>query len=407
MAIFRYKALSASGETITGELEARDRSAAVATLQSLGHLPIQAEETAPASSPGSGTLLPLLTRRRLRRQDLVMLTRDLATMLRSGLSLDRTLEILIEVAERQPVRDLLARVWARIRDGASLSDAMAAQGETFPRFYVSMVRAGEAGGALETVLARLADYLENTEAVRQRVNASLRYPLILLLMTGLSMVVLFTFVLPEFEPLFEDAGEALPLLTQIVMGIGEAFRSYGGFGLAALLLGLLVLRSRLKQPAFRQRWDGWLLALPLFGPLLTRIEVARLARTLGSLLNNGVPLLQALGLTRETVGNRVIGDALERVAVAAKEGQGLATPLAETERFPPLAAQLIRVGEETGRLDEMLMRAADIYDAEVERTVQKLLALLVPVVTLGLGAVIALIIGSVVVAIFSVNQLAF
>jgi len=407
MATFRYKALSASGETITGELEARDRAAAVATLQSLGHLPIQAEETAPASSSASGPLIPLIARRRVRRQDLVVLTRDLATMLGSGLSLDRTLEILIDVSERPPARDLVARIWARIRDGASLSDAMAAQGETFPRFYVSMVRAGEAGGALEVVLARLADYLENAEAVRQRVNAALRYPLILLAMTGLSMVVLLTFVLPEFEPLFEDAGEALPLLTRVVMALGEAFRSYGAFGLAALLLGLLVLRTRLKQPAFRRRWDGWLLALPLFGPLLTKIEAARMARTLGSLLGNGVPLLQALDLTRETVGNRIVGDALEQVAAAAKEGQGLAGPLAQTHRFPPLAAQLIRVGEETGRLDEMLLRAADIYDGEVERTIQKLLALLVPVVTLGLGAIIALIIGSVVVAIFSVNQLAF
>lgn len=407
MPVFRYKALSASGETITGELEARDRTAAVASLQSLGHLPIQAEEAAAGPSTGRGAIAPLLARRRVRRQDLVTLTRDLATMLRSGLPLDRSLEILIGVAERQSVKDLVGRVWARIRDGASLADAMADQGEAFPRYYVSMVRAGEAGGSLEVVLARLADYLENAEAVRQRVNASLRYPLILLFMTGVSVVVLLTFVLPEFEPLFDDAGEALPLLTRVVMAIGEGFRSYGAFGLAAILVGLLVLRGRLKQPAFRRRWDGWLLALPLLGQLLTRIEVARLSRTLGSLLGNGVPLLQALALTRETVGNLVIGDALEQVAVAAKEGQGVAGPLQQTERFPALVGQLLRVGEETGRLEDMLIRVADIYDAEVERSVQKLLALLVPVVTLGLGAIIALIIGSVVVAIFSVNQLAF
>lgn len=338
---------------------------------------------------------------------MAVLTRDLATMLSSGLALDRALEVLVEVVDGRPLKQMISRLWSRIRGGASLADAAAAEGEVFPRYYVSMVRAGETDGSLEVVLGRLADYLDGAEAVRQRVNASLRYPLILLVMTGLSITVLLTFVLPEFEPLFEDAGEALPLLTRGVMAVGDAFRDYGAFGLVLLLAGLVLLRRRLKDPAFRRRWDGRLLALPLVGPLVTKIEVGRLARTLGSLLGNGVALPQALNLTREGAGNAAIADAVERVTAAAKEGQGLAGPLLQTGRFPALAVHLIRVGEETGRLDEMLIRVADIYDAEVERTVQQLLALLVPVITIGLGAVIALIIGSVVVAIFSVNQLAF
>lgn len=405
MAVFRYKALSGSGELVTGEVEAQDRTSAVARLQSLGHFPIQAEEAGPA--PARRSAIELFARRKVRRRELVVLTRDLATMLRSGLPLDRTLEILIDVVESRPLKQLLSQIWSRIRGGASLADALAAEGEVFPRYYVSMVRAGEAGGSLEVVLTRLSDYLENTEAVRQRLNASLRYPLILLAMTGVSIAVLLTFVLPEFEPLFEDAGEALPTLTRIVMAIGEGFRSYGVFGLIALLLGLLVLRRRRHDPALRRRWDGWLLALPLFGALQTRIEVARLGRTLGSLLGNGVPLLQALGLTQETTGNSLIREAIGQVAAAAKEGQGLARPLQQTGRFPPLAVHLVRIGEETGRLNEMLIRIADIYDGEVERAVEQLLALLVPVITIGLGLVIATIIGSVVVAIFSVNQLAF
>ena len=413
MPLFRYKALSAAGEVVSGELEARDRTAAIAWLQGLGHLPIQAEEAAAAAAgagaaggAGPGLAAGLFARRKVTTRDITVLTRDLATMLRSGLSLDRALEVLIEVVESRPVRRLLSEVWARIHDGASLADALAGQGETFPRYYVSMVRAGEAGGSLEVVLARLAEYLENAEAVRQRVQASLRYPMILLAMTGLSIAVLLTFVLPEFEPLFEDAGEALPTLTRVVMAVGDAFRGYGVFGLIALLLGLILFRRRLKEPAFRRRWDGWMLAMPLFGQLATKVEVARLARTLGSLLANGVPLLQALSLTRDTANNRVIGEAVEQVAAAAKQGQGLAGPMLQTGRFPPLAVHLIRVGEETGRLDEMLARVAEIYDTEVERTVQHLLALLVPVITIGLGALIAAIIGSVVVAIFSVNQLA-
>lgn len=402
---FHYRALSASGEMIAGEVEARDRAGAIASLQRLGHFPIAAEEGAAAAAAGSP--LRLFARRRARRRDITVLTRDLATMLRAGLPLDRALEILIEVVQSPPVRHLLGQIWSRIRNGAALADAMAAEGDVFPRYYVSMVRAGEAGGSLDVILTRLADHLESSDAVRQRVNASLRYPVILLAMTGLSVAILLTFVLPEFEPLFEEAGEALPLSTRIVMAAGEGLRSYGAFGLLALLGALLLLRRRLKQPAFRRRFDGWLLALPLWGQLRTRIEVARLTRTLGALLANGVPLLQALSLTRETAGNVVIAEAVDQVALAAKEGRGLAGPLAQTERFPPLAVHFVRVGEETGRLDEMLARVAEVYDGEVERAIQQMLALLVPLLTIGLGVLVATIIGSVVVAIFSINQLAF
>ncbi len=405
MPIFRYKALSASGEVIAGEVEARDRSAAVASLQSLGHLPIQAEEAAGAATP-RGTFEGLLARRKVGLREVTVLTRDLATMLRAGLPLDRALEILVDVVQSRPLKRLVGAIRAQIRGGASLADALAAQGEVFPRYYVSVIRAGEAGGSLEVVLGRLADNLDNAEAVRQRVNSSLRYPLILLAMTGLSIAVLLTFVLPEFEPLFEDAGEALPWLTRGVMAAGEALRLYGAFGLAGLLAGLVLLRRRLKDPVFRQRWDGWLLGMPLFGQLVTKIEVARLTRTLGSLLSNGVPLLQALRLTQETASNRIVRDAIEQVAAAAKQGQGLAAPLLQSGRFPPLAVHLIRIGEETGRLEDMLMRVAEIYEAEVEHAIQRLLALLVPGITIGLGGLIAVIIGSVVVAIFSVNQLA-
>lgn len=406
MPTFRYKALSTSGEVIAGELEARDRSAAVASLQSLGHLPIQAEEAVGAAT-SRGMLEGLLARRKVGMREVTVLTRDLATMLRAGLPLDRALEILGDVVPSRSLKRLVGEIRAQIRSGASLADAMAAQGEVFPRYYVSVIRAGEAGGSLEVVLGRLADNLDNAEAVRQRVNSSLRYPLILLVMTGLSIVILLTFVLPEFQPLFEDAGEALPWLTRVVMAAGDALQLYGVFGLAGLLVAMVLLRRRLKEPTFRRRWDGWLLGMPLFGQLATKVEVARLARTLGSLLSNGVPLLQALRLTQETASNLVVGDALEQVAAAAKQGQGLATPLLQSGRFPPLAVHLIKIGEETGRLEDMLLRVAEIYDGEVEQTIQRMLALLVPVITIGLGGLIAVIIGSVVMAIFSVNQLAF
>jgi general secretion pathway protein F len=406
MSTYHYRAVTSAGRVVEGEMEAGSQSAVISRLHDLGHVPIHAEEIA------RGTLASWLTRdlfagRAVSRKRVGLVTRELATLLGAGLPLDRSFEILVELAEKENVRTLLARVLDGVRGGASLADAMAAQGGTFPPFYVSMVRAGESGGALESVLARLADFLEKSQAMLENVRSALIYPAILLGMAGLSLVVLLTVVVPEFKPLFEDAGEALPAATQAIIVVGEVLGRYGWL-IALGVIGLVwALRRQLADPAFRFRWDGLMLGLPLFGDLVRKIQVARFSRTLGTLLENGVTLLSALAIVKETLGNAVMARAVEGLAVGLKEGQGLAGPLAVAGVFPNLAVQLVRVGEETGQLEDMLIKVADIYDREAQRTIQRLLSLLVPMLTIGLGFLIAGIIASVLVAFLSVNELAF
>ena len=403
---FRYKAVSAAGETLEGEMEAPDQAAVVRRLQSAGHLPISADSVA---GDGSGSFLSrdLFARRRANRRDVQMLTRELATLVQAGLPLDRSLEILIDLSEEPVVRALLEAILESISGGASLADAMADRPGVFPRYYLSMIQAGEAGGTLDVVLARLSEFMERSQAMRETVRSALIYPVILVVMSLAAVVILLSVVVPRFRPLFEDAGAALPVSTQIVVGLGDAFAAYWWLMLAVALVAGLVLRWQLARPAFRLRWDLMLLSLPLLGDVIVRAEVARFARTLGTLIGNGVSLLAALTLATNTVGNRGLVEVLEDVSDAVRQGRPLTEPLLQSGRFPPLAIHLTRVGEETGQLEAMLLKVAEIYDQEVGRAIERMLALLVPVLTIVLGLVIAGIIGSILVAILSVYQLPY
>jgi general secretion pathway protein F len=404
MPLYRYKAVSAAGATLQETIEAADEQAVVARLQALGHLPVRVE---PAGGLALDSLLArdLFGRSGLGLREQADLARTLGTLLGAGLPLDRALDTLIELADRAPQRKLIERALERVRGGASLADALAAEGAGLPRFFVSLVRAGEAGGNLEQVLGRLAGHLERAQAVRDTVRSSLVYPAIVLGLSGLSIVILFAVVLPQFRPIFEDAGGKLPTITRVVLAISDGFERW--WWLIALLacLAVLVGAAQLRRPATRARIDALLLRLPLVGPLVAEVEIARLARTLGTLLGNGVVLLSALGIAGETVTNGVLKGALETAQAGVKEGRGLAEPLRQTELFPPLAVRLIRVGEEAGRLDEMLLQVADIFDRQAKLTIDRLLAMLVPALTIGLGVVVALIIVSILSAMLSVYDL--
>ena len=277
----------------------------------------------------------------------------------------------------------------------------------FPNFYTGMVRAGEAGGTLEVVLERLAEALERAQALRDDVRSALRYPALVMIMAGLSIGVLMTLVIPEFRPLFESSGAALPTSTRIIIGASDFFEAYWWALALGLLAVALAIRQHNRDPAGRLRWDRWKAGAPLLGDLIRKIEVARFCRTLGTLLANGVSVLNALALTTETLENRAIAEATGRAQGRLAKGEGLADPLMETGVFPSLALQLVRVGEETGKLDAMLLRIADIYDDEVKRSIERMLSLLVPLVTLALGVLIAGIIGSMMAAILSSYDLPF
>ena len=403
---YRYEAVDAAGETLRDELEAPTPDAAVEQLRDRGLLPLSVNEAKGGLFRG-GLGQPLFSKRRaLSRKAIGLFTQQLASLLGAGMPLDRALTILIGVAEDEQSKALLERVQEKVRGGSALADALEAQG-AFSRFYLNMIRAGEAGGALETVLKRLNEFLERSQALRETVTSALIYPTILLTVAALSVIILLTFVVPQFERLFADAGKALPLATQIVIAIGNGFQHYWWAGLLVIGLIVMTVRRQLSQPENRARCDHWLLRLPLIGDLIAKVETARLSRTLGTLLGNGVSLLNALTIVRETLSNQVLAVALGEVAEHAKTGRGLAEPLLETGNFPKLAVQMIRVGEETGQLQEMLIQVADTYDGEVQTAVKRLLTLLEPVLILGLGVVIAAIIMSILVAILSLNELAF
>ncbi len=403
---YRYEAVDAAGEMLRDELDAASLEAAIERLRDQGLLPLSVAEARGGWWRG-GLVQALFSKRRvLSAKAVMLLTQQLSNLLNAGLPLDRALTILIGVTDDEQTKALLERVQDKVRGGSTLADALEAQG-TFSRFYLNMVRAGEAGGALEAVLKRLTEFLDRSRALRESVSSALIYPLILLSVAALSVIILLTFVVPQFQQLFADAGKALPLATQIVIAVGNGFQHYWWVGLLAILVIAAALRQQLNQPESRARWDRWFLNLPLFGDLIAKVETARLSRTLGTLLGNGVSLLNALTIVRETLSNRVLATALGEVAEHVKTGRGLADPLLEAGDFPKLAVQMIRVGEETGQLQEMLLQVADTYDEEVRIAVKRMLTLLEPALILGLGVVIAGIIMSILVAILSLNELAF
>lgn len=403
---YQYEAVDASGEVVRDELDAATLDAAITRLRDQGLLPLAVNEAKGGFLRG-GFGQPLFSKRRtLSRKAIALLTQQLASLLHAGMPLDRALSILIGVTEDPQLKPVLVRVQEKVRGGSSLADALEVQG-VFSRFYLNMIRAGEAGGALDAVLKRLSEFLERSRALRETVSSALIYPIILLSVSALAVIILLTFVVPQFQRLFADAGKALPLATQIVIAAGNGFRYYWWVGLILILLLVAVMRQQLSHPESRARWDDWFLRLPLFGDLIAKVETARLSRTLGTLLGNGVSLLNALTIVRETLGNQVLANALGEVAEHVKTGRGLADPLLDAERFPKLAVQMIRVGEETGQLQEMLLQVADTYDDEVQTAVKRMLTLLEPALILGLGVVIAGIIMSILVAILSLNDLAF
>jgi general secretion pathway protein F len=410
MTRFRYRAINPAGDLIEGEIDGQDQGAVIEQLRGQGHLPLASEPVAAgAGDVGSAVQRwlrqPLFGHGGVGRREVAMITRQVATMLHAGLTIDQTLRFLVDLADSLPLRRLLTNLLERVQGGSTLADACAAHEEVFTRAYVSLVRAGETGGALNEVLARLADYLENAERLAEQVKSALVYPAILLVMAGLSILVLLIVVVPRFTPLFEGAGVELPMLTRLVVGAGDFMQHYGWLPLLALLALWWLARRQMRRRESRARIDRWLLSVPLVGCLLIRIDTARLARTLGTLLANGVPILNALSIAMQTLDNAALREALSETAVAVKEGKGVADPLARSGRFPPLAVRLIAVGERSGHLEAMLLKIADIYDLEVRSTIDRLMSLLVPALTLSLGLVVAAIIGAVLMAILSAYEL--
>ena len=406
MPAFRYRAVSnQGGDVLSGIIEAPTRELAVARLQHAGHLPISAVEVDAGRLFDLGRFSVRRRRNRISRKELALLTRELATLLQAGLPLEQALQTLSRLNQAAPISRLLNGLLDRLRSGAGLSDALAEQADVFGNLYINMVRAGEASGALDIIIGRLADYLERMGALRDYVAGAMIYPAILLGFSVLSLFILMTFVVPEFVPLFEDAGQDLPWLTQGVFAASSLFRQYWWSALPVAGGALWFMRRGLAEPVFRLRFDTWCLRLPGIGTVIKQLETARLCRTLGTALGNGVPLLAGVGLVREVIGNRRMAAVMDSVQTGLEQGQPMSRPLEASGVYPALATQLIAIGEAGGQLHTALQKVAEIYDREVQTAAKRLLTVLEPVLILGLGALIALIIISVLLAVLSLNAL--
>ena len=401
---FQYTAISEAGEPVDGTMEATDSEAVIASLHAAGNYPVRVRPVGLRDQVGwrwrglgSG----------ISQRDTAIFTRELATLLGAGLPLDRSLEILTATGANPKTGRITGKVLEHIMAGKSLADALQEQGTVFSRVYVNTVRAGEASGSLHMVLERLADYLEKSRALRESIISATIYPAILLAVAVISLVLLLTQVVPQFRTLFDQAGAALPVPTQVVIALGDWLGAYWWVLLLATLAALVGLDFALKVPAARQWIDRLILHLPLFGGLVRKFEVARFARTFGTLLVNGVNPVTALSIVRETIANSVLAKGVAELARGLTEGRGIAVPLEQAGIFPALAVQMIRVGEETGALEAMLLKIADIYDDDVAATVKRALILLEPALILVLGLMIAGIIISVLLAVLNLNELAF
>ena len=398
MSLFKFRALDSQGVAQNGTLEAKDQDAAVSVLQKRGLLVLHID------AAGMGGLRNALGRGMLNGAALVSFTQQLATLLGAGQPLERSLGILLKQPGQPQTRALIERIREQVKAGKPLSAALEEEGSQFSSLYISMVRAGEAGGALEGTLRQLSDYLERSQLLRGEVINALIYPAFLVVGVLGSLALLLAYVVPQFVPIFKDLGVPIPLITEVILNLGEFLSAYG----LAVLVGLIALiwgmSLRMRDPQRRERRDRRLLGIKIIGPLLQRIEAARLARTLGTLLNNGVALLQALVIARQVCTNRALQAQVAHAAESVKGGGTLASAFGAQPLLPDLALQMIEVGEQAGELDSMLLKVADVFDVEAKRGIDRMLAALVPTLTVVMAAMVAVIMLAIMLPLMSLTS---
>jgi general secretion pathway protein F len=387
-------------------MEAPDQAVVVERLQRQGQIVLRADPTERRKGFRAVFSPEFGGSRGLDKAALGEATRELAMMLGAGQDLDRALRFVVENSPAARARAILSAVHDKVRSGSPLSAALAAEPRSFSRLYIGLVRAGEAGGSLAQTLDRLAGLLERERSLTASLRSAMVYPVLLAFAAISSVVLLLGYVLPQFTPLFEQAGAQLPTSTRMLIAAGAAVEAAWPWVLLGIIIAALVLRRLLAQPLYRTKLDRVLLYLPVVGKLLRETVAARLTRTLGSLLQNGVPLIAALGIAKDALGNLAAGAAVDSAAIAAKGGAGLTRPLAESGLFPARTIQLLQLGEETAQLASMALKAAEIHEEQAQLLMQRLVALAVPIVTIAMGFAVAGIVGSLLTAMLSLNDLA-
>ncbi len=397
MAIFSYRATSMDGTIVDGFIEAADETAAVDRIKASGVIPLKVG----AQKKGRAKRFSL----RSSKGDLLTFTMELSALLSAGLPLDRSLGILADISENREMKQVTQSILRAIREGNSFSDALQRQPKIFPKLYVNMVRAGETGGVLDTVLDKLNEFLESSKELREHIFSAMIYPVILIVTGGISVIVLLTYVLPKFTVIFAELGTSLPLPTKILLMVSDALKAYWWIFLGLMAAGWATFKNYARTEAGRYKLDG--IKLKVMGDVIAKVETARFCRTLGTLLRSGVPLIQALNNSRDVISNQVIASAVNKVSKGAKEGKGIAAPLSQSGVFPKLALSMIKVGEETGQLDTMLLKVASTYEKSLRAAIKKLISFLEPAMILGMGLVIGFIVISMLMAIFSITDIPF
>jgi len=404
MAEYVYKATTLSGQTVEGSIEGKDEKAVVQSLHQLGYIPVRIASREEQAAP---LRLFSFFPQRVGMKNLLTFTQELSTLVSAGLPLDRSLQILGDLTENARLKGVVQDILGRIEGGNSLAEALGNHPRIFSKLYVNMVKAGESGGFLEVILSRLVKYLQSAKEIRDYLISVMIYPLILTAVSGLSIIILVTFVIPRFSTIFSNMGQAIPLPTQIMLSLSLGIREYWWVGAGILALIYFGMKVYKQDEERKFRWDRSKLKWVIVGNIIKKVEVARFARTLATLLVSGVPVLSALNLVKEISDNLAVSRAINHVHDQIREGKTVARTLEETGVFPPLAVHMISVGEETGRIEEMLNKVAETYEENVQTTVKRFVSLLEPLLILVMGGVVGFIVISMLLAIFSINELPF
>jgi general secretion pathway protein F len=402
---YYYEALDRSGNTVTGTIEADERNLVVSRLQGMNCYPINISVKKEVLF--FQTVINSFNKSKLTQKDLMELTNQLGVLLESGFALDRSLSVLSELNENEELRHIIDSIHTNVRSGKSLSDAISLFPKVFPPLYINMIKAGEAGGFVDETVLRLGEYLESSEALKDDVRTALVYPALLSLVSGIIIIVLLVFVVPRFSVMFVDSGSTLPISTQILMGLSRIITGFWWLILIGITSMTVFFTSFISSETGKSYWDSLRYKIPIYNRLFKELSVARFCRTLGTLLKSGVPLLNALQIVIGILPSKIMTDMLFSVKESVKKGGTISGILKTNNIFPPFAVHMIAVGEESANLQDMLIKIADKFDTDVRGTIKRLLSLLEPLLILVMGLVVGFIVMSMLLAIFSLNDLSF
>ncbi len=404
MPTFQYEALDRGGQEITGTVEAPSESSAISQLRDRGYRPFDVSEQSEGFGLGLDFDIPFLGGNSVGQEEVTLFTRQMATLLSAGLPLLKSVNIMEEQTENEEFQEILDEISSDIKSGSSFSEALQRHPNVFDELYINMIKAGEVGGVLEVVLERLAEFAEKAQELRAKMKSATIYPGVMFTVAVLVVGFLLVFVLPTFVELFNDMGVDLPLPTVIVISVSNFMINYWWLLIIALVGAFYAVKWYYSTDSGEYVLDNLKLNLPVFGELFRKAVIARFTRTFATLIRSGVPILEAIEIVQDTVGNRVIGDMMDDVYDSISEGDTISEPLYEAGEFPPMVVHMISVGEETGNLDDMLTRIADTYEMEVEEMVEGLGSLLEPLLILFMGGAIGIIVMALFLPMFQIVQ---